>query len=156
MWRHHGHQQPRRWFAEPQGHRLAKSRACEFFLDKMPHLVDRHDHMLDLARRLRQIAGLVADPVKDGDIADAEKAGDRAKAYVAHGVEQQRQGFHRRRLAAWRRHREVASAGTTVIALHPPHDAILHIVARAAALAANIRHGGPLSFLPPSAYVGYG
>lgn len=111
----------------------------------MPHLVERDDHLLGFDRRLGQIAGFIADPVEDRDIADAEKARDGAKTHVAHRVKQQRQRLHRRRLATRRRHREIAPAGATAIALHLAHDAILYIVARATALAANLRHGGALS-----------
>ena len=156
MWRHHDHQQPRRGFAEPQGRRPAKARVCEFFLEKMPHLVERYDHLLGLDRRLRQLAGFIADPGENGDVADAEEAGDRTKTHVAHGVEQQRQSFHRGRLAARGRHCEIASTGVTEITLRPAHNAVFPVVARAASLAANIAHGGILSLLPPMSYVEYG
>jgi hypothetical protein len=112
----------------------------------MPHLVERDNHLFGRARRRRQISGLIADPGENGDVADAEQAGDRTKTHVAHRVKQQRQSFHRRRLAARGRHGEIAPAGATEIALHPAHNAVFPVVACAAALAANIAHGGVLSF----------
>jgi hypothetical protein len=110
----------------------------------MPHLVERYDHLLGLDFGLRQLAGFVADPGENGDVADAEEARDRTKAHVAHGVEQHRQRLHRGRLAARRRHREIASARVTEITLHPAHNTVLPVVARATSLAVNIAHGSTL------------
>lgn len=144
MWRHHGHQQPRRRLAEPQGHRLAKSRACELFLDEMPHLVERHDHQSALGFGVGQFARFVADPFEHRDVGDPEQAGDRAKTHISHGVEQCRQRLHRRRLAVRRRHGEIATARPAVVALVASNDPVLLEVTRAAALAANLGHGPAL------------
>lgn len=118
-------------------------------MEKMPHLVEGDDRLFGFDGGFRHVAGFVADPIENGDIAAAQQAGDRAEAHIAHGIEQQCQGLRRRRLAARRRHGEIASAGAAPIALHPAPDAVLRIVARAAALAADIRRGGPVSFMPP-------
>jgi len=122
----------------------------------MPHLVERHHHLIGLDGGLWQVAGFVANPVEDRDIADAEKTGDGAKTHVAHGIKQQRQGFHRRRLATRRRHREIAPARAAVITLKTAYNAVQPVVARAAALAANIAHGGLHSLLPPMVCNEYG
>ncbi len=115
----------------------------------MPHLVERDDDLTGVSGRLGKIAGLGANPVQNRDVADPENAGDGAKTHVAHGVKQHRQRLHRRRLAARRRLREIASARLAVIALHLAHNTILYMIRRAAALAANVRHGGLLFLLPP-------
>ena len=151
MWRHHGDQEPRRWFAEQQGHRPAKPRVCQSFFYKMPHLVERDHHLLGLDRGLGKFAGFVADPVENRDIADTEKTRDGAKTYVAHGVEKQGQRLHRRRLATRRRHGEIAAARAAMIALNTAHNSIFHMVRSTAALATNLVHGGPLLPSPPRA-----
>jgi hypothetical protein len=140
MWRHHGHQQSRRRFAEPQGHRLAKSRAYEFFLEKMPHLVEHQDHLRACDFGSWRFASFVADPIENRNITDAEQTGDGAKTHVAHGVEQQRQGLHGGRFAARRRHGEVAAATAAVVALMATDDPVLFEVPRATALAADGGH----------------
>ncbi len=48
MWRHHGDQEHRRWFAEQWGHRLAKARVSHSFFYKAPHLVERDDNHFSL------------------------------------------------------------------------------------------------------------
>ena len=127
MWRHHGHQAHRRGFAEQEGHRFAKPRACKSFFEKMPHLVERDHDLIGADGWLGKLARFSTDPVQDGDVADAENAGNAAKAHVAHGVEQQHQSLHLWRLASGRRRGEIASARLASVALHLAHDSILHI-----------------------------
>src|SRR5208283_381074 len=58
-----------------------------------------------------------------------------------------RQRLHRRRLAARRRHGEVASATAAVVALMTANDPVLSEVLRATALAADLGHSpGPRRF----------
>jgi hypothetical protein len=76
----------------------------------MPHLVERDHDLTGGDGGLGKLARLGANPVENRDVADAKNTGDGAKAHVAHGVEQQRQGLHRRRLAARRRLCEIAAA----------------------------------------------
>jgi hypothetical protein len=118
-------------------------------LKKMPHLVEGDHDLIGGGGGLGKLAGFGANPVEDRDVADAEKAGDAAEAHVAHGVEQQRQGLHRRRLAPRRRRREIVAARAAAIALHPTHNPVLYMVRRAAALATNLRHGGLILLVPP-------
>jgi hypothetical protein len=108
----------------------------------MPHLVERHDHLLAFDFGRRQLARFVSDPAEHGHVGNSEQTGDRTKTHIAHGVKQRRQRFHRRWLAARRRHGEIASAGVAMIALKSADNAVLPEVLRAAALAANLRHGG--------------
>jgi hypothetical protein len=108
----------------------------------MPHLVERDHDLIGCAARLGNLAGFVMNPVQDGDVADAEDAGNAAKAHVAHSVEQHRQSLHLRWFASRRCPGEIASAGLASVALHLAHDTILPIIDRTAALAADIRHGG--------------
>jgi len=146
----------------------------------MPHLVERNHTLIGAAggrrrfprgpiaaatpssrwvrksRRVGKLAGFATNPVQDGNIADAENAGNAAKAHVAHGIEQQRQSLHPRWLASGRRRSEIASTRLASIALHVAHDTILHIIARTAALAADIRHGGLAFPLPPTTCQPYG
>src|SRR5271156_6603170 len=145
MWRHHGDQEPRRWFAEKQGHRLAKATVSQSFFYEVPHLVESDDNHFSLGRGLWKLARFVADPVQNRDVADAENARDGAKADVAHGVEKQGQRLHRRRLATRRRHGEIATAREAKIALKATHNSILHMIRSAAALATNLAHGRRLS-----------
>jgi hypothetical protein len=110
----------------------------------MPHLVERDHHHFARDRGLGNLAGFIAHPVENRDIADAENTRDGAKTHVAHGVEKQGQRLHRRRLAARRRHGEIATARTAKIALNVAHNSIFHLVRGATALAANLVHGGLL------------
>src|SRR6185437_13994385 len=126
--RHRGHQEPRRWFSEQWGHRLAKSIVSQSFFHKMPHLVERDDHHVSLGRRFGKFARFVADPVQHRYVADAEKTSDGAKTDVAHGAEKQGQRLHRRRLPARRRHGEIVAAEKASIALKASNITILHII----------------------------
>lgn len=113
----------------------------------MPHLVEGHDDDAAFDLRLRQLARLVADPTQHRHVGNAEQAAYGAKAHIAHGVEQRRQRLHRRRLAARRRHGEVASATAAVVALMTANDPVLSEVLRATALAADLGHSpGPRRF----------
>jgi hypothetical protein len=113
----------------------------------MPHLVEGHDDDAAFDLRLRQLARLVADPTQHRYVGNAEQAAYGAKAHIAHGVEQRRQRLHRRRLAARRRHGEVASATAAVVALMSANDPVLSEVLRATALAADLGHSpGPRRF----------
>jgi hypothetical protein len=122
----------------------------------MPHFVECDHHLLSLDRGLGQVTGFVSNPVQNRYVADAENARDRAKTHVAHGVKQQRQRLHLRRFAARRRHCEIAAARAAVITLKTSCDAVQSVVARAAAFAANIAHGGLHFLVPPMVYNEYG
>ena len=122
----------------------------------MPHLVESEHDLIGGDGGLGKLTGFGANPVQNRDIADPENTSDGAKAHVAHGVEQQRQGLHRRRLAPRRRRREITTAGQAAIALQPAHHSILYVIPRAAALAANVRHGGLIFLVPPTACNGNG
>src|SRR5271170_7793585 len=131
-------------------HRPAKSRVCQSFFYKMPHLIERDHHQLSLERGLGKFASFVPNPVQNCNIADAENACDGAEAHVAHGVEKQGQRLHRRRLATRRRHGEIAAARKAMIPLKAPHNSIFHVIRSAATLAANLaHHGGLLLRSPP-------
>jgi hypothetical protein len=102
------------------------------------------------------LTSFVANPVQNRDIADAENARDGAETHVAHGVEKQRQRFHRRRLSARRRHREITTTRTAKIALLAAHNSIFYMAGGATPLAANLVHGGSLFRSPPGACHQYG
>jgi hypothetical protein len=117
----------------------------------MTHLVERDDNDVGFGRWLRKFARCVTHPVENRHIADAENARDRTKTDVAHCIQKQGQRLHRRRLATWRRHGEIAAAREASIALDAAHNSIFYMIPSAAALAANLAHGGPLSRSPPRA-----
>jgi len=118
----------------------------------MPHLVERDHDDFALHRRLGKPTRFIAHPVQYRDVADAKNARYGTKTHVAHGIEQNGQSLHRWRLAAWRRHGEIAATGMAKITLEATHDSIFPVVRRATALAANFTHGGPLFRSPPRAY----
>ena len=115
----------------------------------MPHLVERDDDLAGAGGRLGESARLGANPIQDRDIADAENAGDGAKAHIAHGVKQHRQRLHRGRFAARRRAGEIASAGLAQKTLRPAYNSVPYMITRAAALAANPCHGSLVFPLKP-------
>lgn len=106
----------------------------------MPHLIERDDHRPTRHGGLRKPIRRVANPGENRDVTDAEDAGDGAKAHVAHGIQKQGQGLHLRRFALGWRHREVVAARLAAVALHAPHDPILHVIRRLAALANDPAH----------------
>jgi hypothetical protein len=110
----------------------------------MPDLVERENDGLGRHGRFGQPAGFVANPLEDRDIADPEKAGDAAKAHIAHGIKHQRQSLHGRRLAARRRVREIAAAGFALIALQIANRSPLDVIRPVTAFADNLAHGSLL------------
>jgi hypothetical protein len=61
MWRHHGDQEPRRWFAEQQSHRLPKPEFLSLFY-KLPHLVERDDNHFSLGLMVQDVCALRRGP----------------------------------------------------------------------------------------------
>jgi hypothetical protein len=109
----------------------------------MPHLIEGDNDGLGRHGWFGQPAGFVTNPLEYRDIADPEKAGDAAKAHIAHGIKHQRQSLHCRRLAARRRVREIVSAGLALVALQISNRSPFDVIRPLTALADNPAHGSP-------------